>query len=821
MKMVKFAAIGLAVMLLVPSVSSAVTVEELQAQLTGLQQIMAKLQAQVNLLPPGIAKKMERNGVKMEVQKDKAKFEVKVEDRDDDDEDDDNDDNRTIPVSFCRTFNANIGVGAKGDEVVKLKTALQLEGFGSFANQGIFDEQTASAVTGFQQKYASEILAPLGLQFGTGFVGKSTRTKLNALYGCVKPDSGAIRVISPNGGEVFVKGEEEQISWKNKSPFADAWVALFLLKDKQELVFLRQGLPLSGSYMWSVPETYCTGDVCGDFPLPVGNDYRIEARLYKGPALCVVGLCPRPTTPVTLLASDTSDASFTIMSSTSTNQPPALAKVDGPASLQVGETGTWTIIANDPESGSLSYRVVWGDEAFAVTAPAQESMSLQTSQRATFTHSYANAGVYYPTFTVTDASGLSATRTLAVKVGNVSTNLPPSINGVSGPTVLKAGETGTWTVTAKDPENKSLRYAVSWGDANVGGTAAAESSLAPSVYTQTATFTHAYSSAGAYTITVSVYDDQNARAVTSISVNVASFVISRYDLNGDSIVNAKDTTLLSEVILEKASCPIGKNCDLNGDDKVNVIDLNILIDFFTTLYDLNADRIDNQKDATLLSDIILAKRACPTSKICDLNGDGQTNVVDLTILINHLNDRYDITADGKADINDQNLLVDVILGKTTCPNPTIKVCDFNRDGAVNVLDHGILTDYILSVSPSPTPSLRGIFDYNNDKQLNVADTQVLSNVVSRIVSCPADKKCDVNSDGTVNASDVTILMDFILARYDFSGDGVTTNTDVSYLNDVILATRSCPAGKICDVSRDSAVNVIDSTLLFNMVTSNS
>jgi hypothetical protein len=42
----------------------------------------------------------------------------------------------------------------------------------------------AAAVTGFQEKYRSEILDPIGLAHGTGYVGARTRVKLNALYGC-------------------------------------------------------------------------------------------------------------------------------------------------------------------------------------------------------------------------------------------------------------------------------------------------------------------------------------------------------------------------------------------------------------------------------------------------------------------------------------------------------------------------------------------------------------------------------------------------------------------------------------------------------------
>ncbi len=90
-------------------------------------------------------------------------------------------------TAWCHTFDTNLGMGSGGSEVEALQTALAKDGAKSWEYKGYdgdFDEMTASAVVGFQEKYASEILTPLGLKHGTGYVGKSTRAKLNKLYGC-------------------------------------------------------------------------------------------------------------------------------------------------------------------------------------------------------------------------------------------------------------------------------------------------------------------------------------------------------------------------------------------------------------------------------------------------------------------------------------------------------------------------------------------------------------------------------------------------------------------------------------------------------------
>ena len=89
---------------------------------------------------------------------------------------------------WCHTFNRNLGIGSNGDELSVLLTALGKEDLkvGDIGIRGTtyYDELIAAAVTAFQEKYRDEILTPNGLKYGTGYVGPSTRAKLNRLYGC-------------------------------------------------------------------------------------------------------------------------------------------------------------------------------------------------------------------------------------------------------------------------------------------------------------------------------------------------------------------------------------------------------------------------------------------------------------------------------------------------------------------------------------------------------------------------------------------------------------------------------------------------------------
>lgn len=94
--------------------------------------------------------------------------------------------NPSSPVGSCYTFTSTLRLGSNGNEVVALHNFLSREGFNlpQGNGNGNYSEATASLVTGFQEKYRSEILTPSGLQYGTGIVGAYTRAKLNALYGC-------------------------------------------------------------------------------------------------------------------------------------------------------------------------------------------------------------------------------------------------------------------------------------------------------------------------------------------------------------------------------------------------------------------------------------------------------------------------------------------------------------------------------------------------------------------------------------------------------------------------------------------------------------
>jgi len=125
-----------------------------------------------------------------------------------------------VPGDF--TFTTNLSLGDSGNAVNYLQivlnsdveTQLAVAGVGSPGNEtSYFGPMTKGGVITFQEKYADDVLAVYNLTAGTGFVGSTTRAKLNELLAVAADDGDdtptppvvlGITLVSPESDAVDV-----------------------------------------------------------------------------------------------------------------------------------------------------------------------------------------------------------------------------------------------------------------------------------------------------------------------------------------------------------------------------------------------------------------------------------------------------------------------------------------------------------------------------------------------------------------------------------------------------------------------------------------
>ncbi|HVG58671.1 MAG TPA: tandem-95 repeat protein [Hyalangium sp.] len=195
------------------------------------------------------------------------------------------------------------------------------------------------------------------------------------------------------------------------------------------------------------------------------------------------------------------------------NSPPTIDSGPSASSTTVDEQQsiTLSVTASDANGDSLTY-------AWTQTAPASPVGTFSSASVANPTWTAPNVtanGTYTLRVTISDGQGGSVQGSINITVQKV--NQPPVVSAnITGPSTLVAGNTGTFSITASDPDGDTLTYAWSQTDPAtpqgtfVGSTTGSSAQwYSPALGTQTS-----------FTLSVSVTDGQSTPVVRTITLPV-------------------------------------------------------------------------------------------------------------------------------------------------------------------------------------------------------------------------------------------------------------------------------------------------------------
>jgi len=189
-----------------------------------------------------------------------------------------------------------------------------------------------------------------------------------------------------------------------------------------------------------------------------------------------------------------SEGTFTVASGGPANQAP-VARPGGPYSGTVGAPLSFSGVgSSDPDGSIATYQWTFGDGMSANGAMP--------------THSYAVAGSYTVTLTVTDNGGLtaSATTTATVSSGGGTNQAPIAVP--NGPYSGVVGTPVSFDATGShDPDGTIATYSWDFGDGS------SASGAAP---------THSFATTGTFTVTLTVTDNQGATGSASTTATITS-----------------------------------------------------------------------------------------------------------------------------------------------------------------------------------------------------------------------------------------------------------------------------------------------------------
>ena len=240
------------------------------------------------------------------------------------------------------------------------------------------------------------------------------------------------------------------------------------------------------------------------------------------------------------------------------NTQPPIADIVGPATLNEGDSANYSAAASiDPNGSIASYLWDFGDGT--------------TAAGVSVTHTFAQDGTHVVSLLVTDNDGLIDTATFTVDVANVA----PVVGALPNAS-LNAGGAYTAAGSFADPGADTWTGTVNWGD----GSSPSQSALSGHDFS----VVHVYGTAGTYTVTVTIADDDTASSVTNtVTVNAVSPVLASAIALVDQLVASRKISrdlgnvLKAELAAAQALINRGKNAAASLLLKATVIEIDLLV----------------------------------------------------------------------------------------------------------------------------------------------------------------------------------------------------------------------------------------------------
>ncbi len=148
------------------------------------------------------------------------------------------------------------------------------------------------------------------------------------------------------------------------------------------------------------------------------------------------------------------------------NDPPDMPVTPtGPIELKVGEEGTYTTNAADPNDDMVQYRFDWDDGTIS-----DWTELVNSGQPASQFHTWAETGIYVVKAQARDENNAMSewSESLIVEV-IPGENQPPNTPIIDGPTTGTPGVKYTYTASATDPEGDKISYFWDWDDGSYTG----------------------------------------------------------------------------------------------------------------------------------------------------------------------------------------------------------------------------------------------------------------------------------------------------------------------------------------------------------------